>query len=92
MAIKQICGLLIGEFNAATIVNDEGIVYIGMGPVSDSEGEEVLAVDEIEARALYEWLGRALPNGIPKGERVGRDNPGNNAHPQTETKEGNAGA
>lgn len=56
--IKQIPGLLIGEFNAAVIINDHGIPYIGMGKID--AGEEQLGIDEIEARAFHEWLGRAL--------------------------------
>lgn len=58
MSIRQINHLLIGELGAATVINDHGIVYIGLGTVE--AGEELLGIDWIEARALHEWLGRAL--------------------------------
>lgn len=59
--IKRIPGLLIGTVQAGVCENDDGINYIGIGPI-DEEGEEDRAVyiDEIEARALCTWLATSL--------------------------------
>jgi hypothetical protein len=59
MSIKRIQPLLIGELQAGTGVNDDGITYIAIGPITEDE-ESSIGIDEIEARALHEWLGRAL--------------------------------
>jgi hypothetical protein len=58
--IKRIHGLLIGDFQAATWKNDEGVTYIALAPLNEDVEEKTIGIDEIEARALYEWLGRAL--------------------------------
>ena len=58
--------LLIGDLCAATIVNDQGQTYIGLGSVDGIEedgSEPLVSMDEIEARALYEWLRGALTVG-----------------------------
>jgi hypothetical protein len=59
MAIKQIHALLIGELQAMTFVNDDGVTYIAIGPITDDD-DSAIGIDEIEARALHEWLGKAL--------------------------------
>jgi hypothetical protein len=58
MTITMTPALLIGEIQAGTFVNDDSVMYIALGPIIDEES--ALSIDEIEARALYEWLGRAL--------------------------------
>lgn len=68
MSIKQIHALLIGELQAGTCVNDEGITYIAIGPITDDD-DSAVGIDEIEARALHEWLGRALIPSEPTTDR-----------------------
>ncbi len=63
MSIKIIPALLIGELCAGAVVNDDGVTYIGLGPIGE-ESEMALSVDEVEARALHEWLGRALSESV----------------------------
>jgi hypothetical protein len=59
MSLKQVHPLLIGELQAGICVNDDGCRYIALGPISD-DAESAIGIDEIEARALHEWLGRVL--------------------------------
>lgn len=59
MSIKRINPLLIGELQAGTGENDDGVTYIAIGPITEDD-DSGIGIDEIEARALYEWLGRAL--------------------------------
>jgi hypothetical protein len=63
VSLEPIPMLLIGDLCAATITNDHGNVYIGLGSVDrieDDGSEPLVSMDEIEAGALYEWLGCAL--------------------------------
>lgn len=58
--IKRIHPLLIGTVQAGTAENDDGVVYIAIGPLEE-EGEDLaVCVDEIEARALCTWLATCL--------------------------------
>ena len=68
MSINYTQPLLIGEIQSATSINDDGVRYIAVGRLTgdDEEDEEsAIGMDEIEARALYEWLGRVLSSPDP---------------------------
>ncbi len=63
MSIKYTHPLLIGEIQACTATNDDGVRYIAIGRLTgddDEDEENAIGMDEIEARALHEWLGRVL--------------------------------
>lgn len=57
--IKRIPGLLIGDLHAGAGVNDDGVTYIAIGPITDDD-ESHISIDEIEARALCAWLATSL--------------------------------
>lgn len=59
MSIERIHPLLIGELQAGTVVNEHDVTYIAIGPITEDD-DSGISIDEIEARALHEWLGRAL--------------------------------
>lgn len=65
--IQDIRALLIGELQAGTAVNDDGITYIFLGPITD-DTESGISIDHIEAAALHEWLGKALRRSLKAGD------------------------
>lgn len=58
MTLKRVSDLLIGELCAGTARNEDGVVYIALGELGDEF--DTLSIDEVEARALHEWLGKVL--------------------------------
>ena len=61
MSICRIDPLLIGDLAAGVCRNEDDVLYIEIG--GHDENGEIVAIDEIEARALHVWLGRALNGG-----------------------------
>lgn len=57
--IKRIPALLIGTLQAGAGINDDGVPYIAIGPITE-DNDSAISMDEIEARALCTWLAIAL--------------------------------
>lgn len=64
MSIEIIPALYIGDIQGGTAVNDHGVTYVGIASIDDIDFAHVISLDEIETKALHEWLGRCL--GVPQ--------------------------